>query len=258
MESDIAALLRDDFEREMEAGFPLLGRSPQTKVIQFLDYFASISAKQQSALLEALAARGAVLFKLDAGSSFPSIPAFDLYWDTVTSPGPFTGGYRYCDVKFLESVPKVKEFGSYDAWIENYQKPWVSELALTPREDLLPRKENLKAAKGRFLGKLVKKELVKRGFEARTTRGAEHRYKGPAGDSIQIDFGSYSGQLCYGITSIRGNTKVYRLSYEYLWSQPGGWDYITEENASRCVNLLPTITEYLTTLTERIADLESS
>ena len=40
MQSDIVALLRADFGEEAEAGFPHLRRIPQTKVVQFLDYFA--------------------------------------------------------------------------------------------------------------------------------------------------------------------------------------------------------------------------
>jgi hypothetical protein len=33
------------------------------------------------------------------------------------------------------------------------------------------------------------------------------------------------------------------LSYELLWGQPGGWDYLTEENAARSVDLLPELTD---------------
>ena len=42
------------------------------------------------------------------------------------------------------------------------------------------------------------------------------------------------------------------LSYESLWSQPGGWDYLSEENAARSIDILPELVEYLIQLPERI------
>jgi hypothetical protein len=42
------------------------------------------------------------------------------------------------------------------------------------------------------------------------------------------------------------------LSYESLWSQPGGWDYLSEENAARSIDFLPEVVEYLIQLPERI------
>ena len=41
------------------------------------------------------------------------------------------------------------------------------------------------------------------------------------------------------------------VEYESLWSQPGGWDYVTEENAAHVIALLPELVEYLIGLKER-------
>jgi hypothetical protein len=251
MQSGIVALLRADFGEEVRAGFPHLRTIPQTKVVQFLDYFASLGPDDQSALLDALALRGSVLFDLRAGAAFPPAPAFDRYWSAVTSQGPFTGGYRYCDVKFLTSVPKVPEFGGYEGWIENYQKPWASQLALTPREDLLPDMTCLKPAKAPLLRKLVNAALKGCGFTLEASRGAEQKYVSSAGDKVRVDFGSRMGQVCYSVSAARGSTRIVMMSYESLWSQPGGWDYITEENAARVIGLLPELVDYLIGLTER-------
>jgi hypothetical protein len=206
-------------------------------------------------LLDALALRGSVLFDRRPGASFPPAPAFDRYWSAVTSQGPFTGGYRYCDVKFLASIPSIPEFGGYEGWIENYQKPWASELALTPREDLLPDMTCLKPARAPLLRKLVSAALKGRGFTLETTRGAEQKYVGAAGDKVRVDFGSRVGQICYSVSAARSDIRIVMMSYESLWSQPGGWDYLTEENAARAASLLPELVEYLIGLTERAAGL---
>jgi hypothetical protein len=163
---DIVALLRADFATEVEAGFPRLRRIPQTKVIQFLDYFANLGPEDQSALLDALALRGSVVIRPSSAVNYPSAPAFDRYWQAVTSPGPFTGGYRYCDIKSLAAIPKIPEFGSYETWIEKCQRPGVSEKALQPREDLLPNMNCLAPAKASALRKLVRAALQGRGFAA--------------------------------------------------------------------------------------------
>jgi hypothetical protein len=254
LRSDLAALLRADFSDEAENGFPRLIRVPQTQVVQFLDYYASLPLGEQSELLDALGSRASVMIspQIGAGASFPSAPAFDIYWNAINSQGPFTGGFRYCDVKFLGSIPKIREFGSYENWIEQYQKPWVSDLALTPRKDLLPEMSCLKTAKGRLLKKQVRAELEARGFVAEVKRGAEHTYVGSKGDKVRVDFGSYMGQICYGVSAVRGSTRIVRMSFESLWSIAGGWNYLTEENATRSIAILPELVEYLIELTGRL------
>ena len=250
--NDIVALLRADFRAEAGAGFPRLHRIPQTKVIQLLDYFDSLGLEDQSALLDALALRGSVMINPNPAASYPSAPAFEHYWKTVTSQGPFSGGYRYCDIKSLAAIPTTPEFGSYEGWIEKYQRPRVSERALRPREDLLPTMNCLVAAKAPALRKLVKATLQGCGFTAEVAKGAEHKYVNSSGATVRVDFGSRMGQLCYHVSAACADSRIVMLSFESLWSQPGGWDYLTEENAARSVHFLPELLEYLIQLPERI------
>jgi hypothetical protein len=42
------------------------------------------------------------------------------------------------------------------------------------------------------------------------------------------------------------------MSYEAMWSQPGGWDYLTEENAERSIDFLPELVDYLESLAARV------
>jgi hypothetical protein len=128
-------------------------------------------------------------------------------------------------------------------------------MALTPREDLLPDLALLKPAKPALLRKLAGKALQQRGFTLEVSRGAEQKYVNGVGDKVRIDYGSRMGQLCYSVSAVRGSTRLVMASFESLWSQPGGWDYLTEENAERSVTLLPELVEYLIGLTERVRDL---
>src|SRR5689334_9177116 len=98
---DTTTLVRAELSAEAESGFPRLRRIPKVKIIQFLDYFADLNPGDQSDLLNALAARAAVLIRPGMAAGFPPAPAFDRYWSTIHSPGPYGGGFRYCDVKFL-------------------------------------------------------------------------------------------------------------------------------------------------------------
>jgi hypothetical protein len=195
VETDIPAILRTEFGLEAEAGFPRLGRIPQTKVIQFLDYYDSLGLSARADLLDALALRGATLVYVGqmAGPprSCPPAPAFDRYWRAVTSPGPFFGGLRYCDVKLLASIPRM--YRSYERWIEQELRPWVSEGALHPREDLLPDINCLVPAKAATLRKLLKGVLHTHGFVAKAQKEAEPTFIHDNGAILRADFGSYLG-----------------------------------------------------------------
>ncbi|HEY3567893.1 MAG TPA: hypothetical protein VGP73_08160 [Thermoanaerobaculia bacterium] len=245
---DTTAFLRVELAAEVDAGFPRLGRIPQTRIIQFLDYFAASSPGERSQLLDDLAVRAAIRLHPGSAFSFPPAPAWDRYWKTVTAPGPFSGGLRYCDVKSLAMVPRIKEFGGWESWIEKVQRPRVSELALQPREDLLPDLGCLVPARAPELRKLVKSTLLARGFTAVATKGPEQGYVHPSGTPVHVDFGSRMGQLCYWVGDIRSPGA---LSYELFWGQPGGWDYLTEENAARSIDRLPELIDAVAHLLER-------
>lgn len=113
----------------------------------------------------------------------------------------------------------------------------------------------LKPAKAPLLRKLVNAALKGCGFTLDASRGAEQKYVSSAGDKVRVDFGSRMGQVCYSVSTARGNTRIVVMSYESLWSQPGGWDYLTEENAARTVGHLPDLVDHLVGLTERAAGL---
>lgn len=252
---EIIPLLRAELETEVAAGFPRLGRVPQTGVCRFLDYFGDLGQAERAELLDALAQRAAPAFGAGGLHGVPSPAAFERYWKATTTQGPYCGGYRYCDVKFLASIPKVKEFGGYEGWVEKFQRPWASERALTPRADLLPSFECLVPVAAPVLKKLVKSVLQAKGYSVGSAKGAEHTYYHPSGAEIHMDFGSRLGQIRYGIAPPGASARVSTRNLESLWGQVGGWDYLTEENAPRSVEFLTESIDYLVALNERISAL---
>jgi hypothetical protein len=63
--------------------------------------------------------------------------------------------------------------------------------------------------------------------------------------------------MVYGVTwSMRErNLLAQRLSYEMLWGMNTGWDYLTEENAARSIDLLDRLLIRFAVLVERIVAL---
>jgi hypothetical protein len=72
--------------------------------------------------------------------------------------------------------------------------------------------------------------------------------------TVWVDFNSRLGQLVYGVSVINGEhtIKFSRLFYERLWDANLGWDYLTEENAARSIDLLVELVVYLTNLADRV------
>jgi hypothetical protein len=52
--------------------------------------------------------------------------------------------------------------------------------------------------------------------------------------------------------NVEHTIKVFRLSYERLWDANLGWDYLTEENAARSIDLLMELIIYLADLAGRV------
>lgn len=249
---DIARLLRADFDHEVAAGFPTLRRLPHTGIVQLIDYHASLSAPEQSALLDALASRAAFLLDADRNGAAPTPPAWERYRVATAGPGPFCGGYRYLDIKFLAAIPRYPEFGGYEGWIAHHQHPSVTERALQLRTDLLPDLSHLVPALAPALRKLVKATLVAHGCKPVPAKGIQ-AYAHPSGARVSVDFGSRMGQVCWDVDADFGAVQFRHLSYETLWGQATGWNYLSDENAERSIAILPGLLDYLAALPGRIA-----
>ena len=90
--------------------------------------------------------------------------------------------------------------------------------------------------------------------------GGMCHYPGVVGNTrvgVDVDFGSRMGQVCYTVRVLNSDgTLKFACIDEYLWGAPGGWDYLTEENAPRCIDFLAEHVVYLVGLIERVSALK--
>jgi len=263
--STIATLLRSEFAKEAATGFPTLDRIPCTSVIKFLDYFEAQAPAARQPLLDALARFGAMKFlppslvSREFEELRTSNSAYVRFWAAMQSER-FAHGYRYEGVKMTRMMVRDVETVAAIAKVR-------ASLDWQPRDDPPPHLvsdpdlTHLNPAKAPLLRKLVKQAFT-RLFAAETKKlpGGETGYTGAIDGTkltVWVDFGSMGAQLRYGVSipDEQRRIVVSRLSYEGLWITNLGWDYLTEENAARSIDLLCEQIVYLAGLTSRIAGL---
>src|SRR5262249_24208590 len=116
-------------------------------------------------------------------------------------------------------------------------------------------------AKAPLLRKLLDQMLTKR-QPLKTSRrpGGELIYEGVIQGvplRLSIIFSNLYAQMTYGVLWAHGERGLLaqRLTYEALWGTGGGWDYLTEENAPRSIDLLEVLLLRLVQLFARIQRL---
>ena len=265
LRSGIAALLLTKLDDEVQAGFPNLSRIPSTGSIKFLDHFASLQPAERAPLLEVMARLGAMQFfpvpviAAEHERLRTTDPAYAKFWAAMQSEA-FGYGLRYSDLKMAKMMLNDRQ--SLDAMAK-----MRSTLDWQPRDD--PPKElvsdpdlrHVHPAKAPLLHKLVKGALAEL-LSAKGTKavGGEMMYSGSLGNTpltVSVDFGSQHAQLRYGVKAAipHRNLRVLHLTYEVFWGVNIGWDYLTEENAERSIDLLCDRLRFLVRLIEEIAAL---
>ena len=257
---NVIALLRAELEKEAASGFPRLRRIPQTDIIWFLDYFAGLAAAECEALLDALADSAAMAFgpptkpALNARGTVDVPPGLAQMIEARQRPGG-KGGTRYMDMKMLCADPSMRDPAAYHpSW-----RVHLTELHFQPRPDLLPSLDHLKAGKAPLLRKLVNAVFPKTlGWQKEKQPGGVVKCIGRCGKyeaSVMVDFGGMLSQLGYTVTLRNPEDQSFvfvQLSYERLWGTSGRWDYLTEENAPRCIDFFAEQIAYLADLGERV------
>lgn len=231
------ARLRSELAKEADAGFPHLSTIPATGAVQFVDYVDDLDAKHRVLLLDDLARHAACYADRVVK---PASAAVDRMRAALKGPGEFVGGWRYTDVRFLASVPKIPQFGGMEAWLRSY-----GARAQQPRTDLVPDTSRFVPAKAPLLRKLVNAALEADGY-ASTAMGGSMRYLSPERTLVDVDFGSRMGQLRWSVAlgamkATHGLVELPFFSYEGFWGLASDWDVLTEENAQRCVARLPAL-----------------
>jgi hypothetical protein len=257
--SRIAALIRADFTGEVEAGFPTVTRIPSTESIKLLDYFAGLEADGRAALLDAMARLGAIQFfpppfiSSDALNQASNSPALLRYRNALQS-GHFAYGLRYVE-------PRMARMMLLDPEGMAHMADTRAGLDFQPRDDppkeLVPDADlcKIQPAKAPLLRKLIEKAFALL-FSPKKSKlpGGETRYAGSIGPTelaATVDFASRLAQLRWYVTMTMANPNLRASRVEDIWGRCG-WDYITEENASRSIDLLCKRIDYLVRLKERI------
>jgi hypothetical protein len=262
--SEIAGLLRREFDDEVAAGFTKLRRIPSTGIIKFLDCFDSFPSGQHAPLLDAIARIAATRFLPAAQIAAEhekirtSDFAFTQFQAAMQSPA-FGYLLRYVDVKMARMMLSDQQT------LDEMAKMWAG-LNFVPRDDppaelvADPDLRRLHPAKAPLLRKLVK-AAVGGLLSAKGTKlpGGEVKYTGTVGGvpmTVATDFGSRLGQLRYGVSWVapEQNIRVAGLAFESLWGAHLGWDYLTEENAASSIELLCDQLRYLARLFDHIAN----
>lgn len=262
--AEIAAVVRAEFAQEVEAGFPRLSRIPSTGVVQFLDNFAILEPSGRTALLDGLARIAALHF-------FPAPliakaheqlrttePAILRFHDAMRSK-PFSYGLRYLDVRMARAMLRDPESRAMMAQTR-------AALDFTPRDDLpemlvgstpLLEIETIRAPQ---LRKLLNPMLLKRLGAKPQKRFGELVYEGMIGDiplRVSIIFSNLYAQMHYAVTWSAREQGLFaqRATYEVFWGTNVGWNYLTEENAARSIDLLDELLLRLAQLFARVRDL---
>jgi hypothetical protein len=257
--SSIAALLRTDLVAESEADFPLLARIPSTEAIKLRDYFSGLDPDGRAALLDAIARLGARQFfpppvvssdALDLTSNNPAL----LAYRKALQSGHFAYGLRYVEprmAKMMLTDPEGKAHMAETRAGLDFQPRDDPPKELVPDADLC----KIQPAKAPLLRKLIETAFALLLPPKKSKLpGGETRYAGSIGPTelaVTVDFASRLAQLRWYVTMNMANPNLRASRVEDIWGRCG-WDYITEENASRSIDLLCKRIDYLVRLKERI------
>ncbi|MBV8149494.1 MAG: hypothetical protein JO092_10415 [Candidatus Eremiobacteraeota bacterium] len=259
LETRIAVMVRSELAAEANAGFPTARRIPSTDAVKFLDYCALLDAAERSALLDALAKGIALQFFPPEVAHERSLslvnddPALVQFRKAMQS-GHFAYGLRYADLRMARQVLKDPESMTRMAQTR-------SRLDFVPRDDppsdLMPEPDRLKAqpAKAPLLRKLINKAFD-RVFSPTKGKlpGGTLQFSGTIGSTelkVSIVFSALYAQLGWWVNMRMSRPNLRAVHVRDFWGATG-WDYLTEENAARSVDLLCERIVYLANLRERI------
>lgn len=245
--------LRDEFAEEQRAGFARLKRVPDSRVIRFLDDFATLSPSDQSDLAAVLADWSS--YKL---SGDPMPPSIIEQFTRATCFRGLAEGLRYTGVNLLAGLAKDERHGGLAGWL---QMTGITGLAAQPPENLVRDIGDLVPVKIPTLRRLVKSAFAQLFTPNARDIGSETwSYEGRLGESSLKVLIRYSGrmgrpQLAYQVQvqcKQRALTAPDLCFESVLGVGFGKWDYLTQDNAERSVELLCELVEYVAKLPERL------
>ena len=179
---------------------------------------------------------------------------------TALQSGSFAYGLRYVDLRMARAVLNDPESMTRMAQTRStldFQPRDDPPKALTPESDI----RKIQPAKAPLLRKLMEKAFAQL-FSRQKSKlpGGETRYAGSIGSTeltVSTIFSSRFAQLHWFVKMAMANPNLRAFHVEDFWGSRA-WDYLTEENASRSIDLLCERIVYLVNLKERIDALSVS
>jgi hypothetical protein len=251
----IRGVLHDEFAAEAAAGFPRLRRVPSTLVVRFLDYFDGLDSTERAELTDALADHGSYYFSPPVPYPYRGNAAWQRF-AAAAAAWRLAGGVRYTGVKLLAALANDRP-GSLEAWC---RAQGYSGLALQPSDALAPDAAALVPVKTGALRKRIGAAFAQL-FAPRVTEIGDGiwRYEGTLGESsvkLMLHYGRNiaDAQFRYEV-AVQGRDCILNtpgFCFEALFGVGlGFWDYVTEANVGRSVELLCELVAYVARLPER-------
>ncbi|MBX9696021.1 MAG: sel1 repeat family protein [Cyanobacteria bacterium] len=230
-------ILRSSLAAELAAGFPLLKKIPRTSIFHLLDYLETLDEEQKQLFIDGLAFFSSDYLLVDKIAPAQRVDE----WQKHQGVGPFFREVNY--FKKLPRYPKITSFESLDLPLT------VPTLV---REEFLRTPGTVAPAKATLLRRLTDAAMSKafaNDFRQENLPGGNRVYRGTVNGNQLIVHVHFSpkgiGQLRYQVQLVleKENAPIegQRVSLERLWFQSDdvGWDYLTDENAERCIDVLP-------------------
>jgi hypothetical protein len=257
LRSNVAALIRAELAEEATAGFPKLKRVPSTQVVRFLDYWATVTSADQDMSLDSLSRLASVMAEPERAAVEMAERQQDptlARLNAATAFRGFAGGYRCTPIKILAGIAKNKAIGNLEDWLKTCG---CSVLERQPRPELLPSVDCIEPVKPARLKKLTDKMLTALFAPRKESLGSDGcKYVGEWEQSsltVTVLFAPQGRQNPRQLQYVvNGGT------YEGLWHLHAIWDYITEENAGRSVELLRELVVYLAQLVKGMNEITKS
>jgi TPR repeat protein len=244
-------ILRETFAKEIVSDFPLLKQIPRTSIIHLIDHVQTLDNGQRQALIDGLATFSSFSLMTDRVPQTNRVEN----WQKHPGLGPY---YR----ESFKQRNAVRYASITDCASGNVRMEDNGTFVL--RHDLVPSAKHavpVKAAHLRKLTDAMMKQLFSESLEIISEPNGNRVYKGSLdGDriTVRVQFApKWIGQLRYEvrIEPPEGQAaKDHWLSLETLWFQTKdtGWNYITEENAERCVSALPQLIKAVQEIIKRV------
>ena len=237
--------LNSEIEAEVRSGFARLVRIPESRVVNKLRYYGSLSKDDKRAFLDCCAhwagAYYGFVVKIPPGQLSLTAHPFFTKW----SQGP--SWYRDFDNE--KSVPILR------AMVQQYKIDLHNKVPSSVTKEQFERASSIRSIKAPELRKRVRGALKPFGHYETDALGNYWCKRGKQKFSVNVDFGGRHAQLRYCV--VRPEFKSVHPHSQFRFERAmgfgfGDWDYIVEENVDTVFSLFAEVVQYSFDLPDRM------